>query len=90
MIHNELASALKKRIRSTCHPLDLAQRVIIGNKLGIDIDWEMTKLLSLQQPNGSLPMDSMFRLGSGKGYFGSPALTTAFFIQALNTKTHKS
>ncbi len=86
LINNKLTFALKQRLKSTCHPLDLAQRMIVGNRLGIDIDWEMEKLLSLQKNNGSLPMDAMFRLGSGKGYFGSPVLTTAFFIQALKHK----
>ncbi len=89
LINKNLTTALSNRIGTTCHPLDLAQRVIIGKWLGMDISHEIQKLLSLQRDDGCLPNDSIFRLGSGKGFFGSPALTTAFFIQALNIKTHE-
>ncbi len=89
LIYNDFKQAIQKRLRTTCQPLDMAQRMIIGNKWGLNIDWEIEKLLSLQRVDGSLPTDSLFHFGNGNGYFASPALSTAFFVQALNTKTYK-
>ncbi len=84
-IFPSLQAAAYERRQTTCHPLDLAHRLIVFGWTGIDYGFELEKLLSLQQQDGSLPADAMFRFGAVRGYFGSQYLSTAFFIKALET-----
>ena len=83
LIYEDLERAAYFRQQITCYPLDLAHRTIVFKWLGIDFGWELEKLLNLQKEDGSLPIDAIFKLGGRKYYFGSKALTTAYFVQAI-------
>jgi hypothetical protein len=76
----------KSRIGTTDFPLDLAMRVTIMNRLHSKNKDELDKLISLQEPSGSWPTDSIYRYGSKDGYFTSKNISTAFAIESLMSK----
>ncbi len=80
-----LQKAAYDRRQSTCYPLDLAHRIAVFQWTGIDYSFELEQLLRLQGKDGSLPADAFFHFGGIRGYFGSEFITTAFFINALET-----
>jgi len=83
-----LKKEIKERIDSTDWPLDLAMRVSVANRLDINNDAEIEKLLNLQEKDGGWPIDSLYhyRRKPGRtriGYFGSRSMTTAFSLEVL-------
>jgi hypothetical protein len=87
VLFRPLRAALRDRQATTSHPLDLAQRVIAANWLGLPLGLdgadESRELVESQELDGCWPSDSMFRYGRKQIYFGSRALTSAFAIRAL-------
>jgi len=87
-----LEREIKDRINSTIWPFDLAMRASMSNKLGIDNEVEIEKLLNMQEKDGGWPIDSIYhyRRKAGRiriGYFGSRSMTTAFSLEALSLRT---
>lgn len=78
-----LRDAVGERQGSSGFPLDIAQRVIISNWLGMDDGGESEVLAGMQGADGAWPRDSLFRYGRREIYFGSDVLTTAFALRAL-------
>ncbi|NVB37629.1 hypothetical protein G6O69_07280 [Pseudenhygromyxa sp. WMMC2535] len=78
-----MRDAVRERQGSTDYALDISQRVICANWLGIDDGDEARKLAQMQQPDDSWPADSLFRYGRKRIFFGSQALSTAFALRAL-------
>lgn len=82
-LHAPLRRMIAARAGTSHHPLDLAQRVIVGRALGAPVARDEEQLHHLQRPDGSWPADGLFRYGRRAIYFGSPALSTAFAVRAL-------
>ncbi|KAI9243013.1 hypothetical protein BY458DRAFT_570682, partial [Sporodiniella umbellata] len=87
---------IKKEIKQKKYinrSLDLACKIIICNKLGIDNDEELNKLVSLQLDNGSWECDTVYTTSSKKVsifgedniHFANNFLATAFAIKAIET-----
>ncbi len=86
-MRNKLSTALQERIGKTEYPLDLAMRVSLAGALRVPDELEKQRLLGLQNKDGSWSADALFHYGSKQGYFGSKAITTAFFLKALKKRS---
>jgi hypothetical protein len=82
-LRGSLRSALARRMATSAHPIDLAQRAIVARWLGARNTAEQALLQVQQQPDGAWPADSLFRYGRSRQLFGSAALSTAFAVGAL-------
>jgi len=83
LLERPLKEALRSRIGKTNYPLDLAMRIVSANKLEINNFSELNQLISLQNKDGSFPINSIYKFGSKEGYFGSREISTAFALEAL-------
>lgn len=83
-----LGREIKERVNSTNWPFDLAMRISMSKRLGINNEVEIEKLLNLQEKDGGWPIDSIYHYRRKPrrtriGYFGSRSMTTAFSLEAL-------
>lgn len=83
-LNSQLVRAIHKRNNTTQNTLDLAMRSKAAQCLETKINENYTtRLLELQNKNGSFLIDAIYKRGSREEYFGSETLTTAFAIEAL-------
>jgi len=78
-----LRAAVRARIGTTDHVLDLAQRCLAADRLGIPNERERELLAARQLADGTWPAEGWFCYGRSRAWFGSTALTTAFARAAL-------
>lgn len=82
-LREPLRRAVEALPRTTRHPIDLAQRILLRRACGLPTGAEAALLRHLQGDDGAWPADSLFRYGRRSIYFGSAALSTAFAAAAL-------
>jgi hypothetical protein len=91
-----LLAALRDRNRCAPRPgrpddpdtaLNLAQRILAANLIGVDLGQASQKerLIQLQDPSGAWEPGPLFSLGKRAVYFGSAALTAVFALAALQS-----
>ena len=85
-----LIEALRKRVDRIGplplehqYPIDSAMRVTTFRNMGLVNNFDRDNLLEMARPDGSWPTDSFFKYGDKQVYFGSPAMSTAFAVEAL-------
>lgn len=81
---DELRAATVLRIGTTGHALDLAQRVLAADRLGLDAGIDRERLLDMRTADGTWAPEGWFCYGRSRAWFGSRALTTAFALAALH------
>ncbi len=81
---DELRAATLLRIGTTGHALDLAQRALAADRLGLDASIDRERLLDLRAADGTWAPEGWFCYGRSRAWFGSRALTTAFALAALH------
>lgn len=79
-----LAERISARIGSSSNPIDLAARVVVSSEMGIPNHKELEKLHSLQQEDGSFPLDVAYTSSKKDLYWGSKMVTTAFALRAFH------
>jgi len=82
----KLTAAVDTGLRETNNPADLAQHITVARLLGLPANnWRLAqrKLAEMQSSDGSWAIQSLWHFGHLTGYFGSPSLSTAFAIEAL-------
>ena len=82
-----LKHAIRARLGSTSHTIDVAQRTLLCTWFGLDHLGEARRLLDCREPDGGWATDALFRYGRTQVYFGSRAMATAFAIAATETVT---
>lgn len=65
------------------YPLDYAQTILTGAKVGIYDQISIQKLLDMQNEDGSWPVDAIYATNKMKIYFGSKSISTMLSVLAL-------
>ncbi|MEO8550738.1 MAG: hypothetical protein ABI678_12220 [Kofleriaceae bacterium] len=78
-----LRPAVRARIGATDHVLDLAQRCLAADRLGIANTRDREALRARRLSDGTWPAEGWFCYGRSRAWFGSRALSTAFALAAL-------
>lgn len=81
-----LRAAVQSRIGTTDHVLDLAQRCLAADRLGIPNYRDREILVGRQLADGTWPAEGWFCYGRSRAWFGSRALSTAFALAALERR----
>jgi len=77
----------ERQLERNLGPAGMAMMITAGALVGFSRESHKNKLRELQQENGSWHMESLWRFGSKPGYFGSPSMSTALAIEALEMPT---